>query len=789
MTVDYAETGLDVTIDWEHDPYYDTPPEEDYGEYEDFPEDFDGLFDEQEEPASRLDRSALNPKQLEAVDTLSGPLMVVAGPGSGKTRVLTDRLINLLEHNTDPRSILAITFTKKAANEVKERVAAKASHGRTRGMWLRTFHGFCLGVVKAHTEFLGLPADPVIWDTNDTKKMIRNICKELGVEYSADMHNQIFSAKDLCESSVDEMFTTLADAEALQVWGSYEKVKARNGAMDFSDIQLLAVKVLENPDLQALWRKKFRHISVDEFQDTNPVQQHLVKLIGTGADSIMVVGDGDQSIYGFRGAVPLVMDLFAANFPDTTVIVLEDNYRSNPDILHVVRGIISKNEAKYRSPLTANRNTAGGGPRINTYSDANAEITGVVRQIISLHNKGVSYDEIAVIGSLNSLLAPFEAELASRGVSYRISGKTKLLDRKIVQDVIAGLRTITRPNDTTAFLRFGGLFKGVGDKSLADVAEQALKRGVSIYQELTEVVEKAEAKAAKSRKAAPAKYVAMRKILTTMDTMRGALLRETDVEGAGTAWVETLDVLRRLFVDYGLCTSDNLEEMQSFINLATQYEMRTDGVTMSAGQTVRDPLLGVGIIKSVAGDTVVATFADQQALAEPEGSLFREAAGDGTVLRATKEGSAWLFSVDGRESKLVSFLDWLVLYAEAGEAHGAVTLTTVHSSKGQEFDHVFVIGLEDNLFPRGQNSVDVGSGYPKEGDAEERRLMFVACSRARTDLVLSWTRYRVVWGRGIVNLPSEYLYNVQEIAESGAVEVPGANSLPELPFYGGGGSW
>lgn len=702
-----------------------------------------------------VDFSLLNPKQAEAVAALSGVIQVVAGPGSGKTRVLTDRIRNLLIHEAPLTRILAVTFTKKAAAEMRERLMLSGRDSRQ--SWVTTFHSACMRIVRAEARFFGLPSEFTILSESSSKTILTAVIKEHGI----DSKGLTGPMKKVISTIKNEYFDNYAEGAAighstlleasnsrsgvpspeqiLDIMAKYDAAKLEVGAVDFDDLQTLALRLLADPEAGAKWRSWFEHVSIDEYQDTNPIQERLVQLLSTGAKSLFVVGDADQSIYGFRGAVPGVMEDFPDRVANTRTVVLDDNYRSTPEILDAVREVISKNAARARSPLHSNKD-CGGKPVIVGHVDNRSEQWAVIDSVTSLIESGVPGTEIAILCGINAVLSEYETLLFSRSIPYSVSGKQRFIDRKSVQAALAMVTCLVRPDNTHAVMSAAELYPAVGPKYLSDSRRAARAEGISLLDYLRK-----EAEEDARRKKPTKRGESLGQFFEDLGEAGSVLLRGTTGNPAGDCFRIIGTILSR--------EEFKLDDVDKVNTLASSCEMFTSEINI--------PLLNRNVTYTIA----IPGYAEMGNLSFDEhkrgwyaefvvsggdpDSLFTEA----SVRRVAVDPASvpYYARLNGAASALGQFLDHCTLDSAAEDAEEGVILSTVHSSKGREFDHVFITAVEAGILPRGGGSA-----------AEERRLMFVAMSRARVGLQMHWARTRKQWGKIMDQEPSLYLMEIQD---------------------------
>jgi DNA helicase II / ATP-dependent DNA helicase PcrA len=651
--------------------------------------------------AEHLDEllEGLNEPQREAVTHGEGPLLILAGAGSGKTRVLTHRIAHLIfTDQAQTSEILAITFTNKAAKEMRGRVEQLIGH-RTRGMWLLTFHSACVRMLRADAERLGYTRAFTIYDQADTRRLTKRCIDELGIDpkrYTpALIHNRISAAKNkLLDAAAYGEQEGASFEQAAEVYQLYERELKRMNAMDFDDLLVRAVDLLEMfPEVREHYATAFRHVLVDEYQDTNHAQYRWLQLlVGGGRDApilgegahvqghrnLAVVGDDSQSIYSFRGAdVRNILD-FQKDFPDACVVKLEQNYRSTQTILSAANAVITNNRGGMAKELWSDR--GDGDPiEIRELDDEHAEARFVVGEIMRLIDDGASRSEIAVFYRTNAMSRVIEDTLVRQEVAYQVVGGTKFYDRAEIKDVIAYLTFLSNPLDIISFTRIvNSPRRGIGQTSLSRVMSHASSTDTPVWD------------AACAPEQVPGLGAAAVKALTRfMDTM--SALRERVEQG-----IPVGDLLQAVLSATGYIQA--LEDERTF-----EAEGRIENITQ-----------------------LVEVAHEFDAAAEP-----------------------------GQDT-LDVFLGDLALVADAdtrNDEESLVTLMTLHNAKGLEYPMVFIVGCEDGIFPHSR-------ALEEAALEEERRLFYVGVTRAMRKLYLSYARRRSIFGSTTFGLPSRFLSEI-----------------------------
>jgi DNA helicase-2/ATP-dependent DNA helicase PcrA len=629
----------------------------------------------------------LNPAQREAVLTTEGPLLVIAGAGSGKTRVLTHRVGHLLAAcGAKPNEILAITFTNKAAGEMKERVEAMLGTV-ARAIWVLTFHSTCGRILRREAERLGYRSNFTIYDQADQVRLVKSCLEELDRDpkrfVPRGIHAQISNAKNQLVGP-DEYAARVAsfyDQTVADVYGVYQRRLFASNAVDFDDMLMLTVQVLQRfPEALERWSKAFRYILVDEYQDTNHAQYVLLRLLAKGHGNVMVVGDPDQSVYSFRGAdIRNIME-FERDFPNTKTIPLEQNYRSTNTILHAANAVISHNRERKEKNLWSD--LGEGEPiRVVETEDEHAEGRFVASEIAALIEEGYSAGEVAVVYRTNAQSRVLEDVLVRQGIAYQVIGGPRFYERAEIKDLVAYLQAIDNPYDAVSLMRIANRpRRAIGDTSMSRLVTYADGLGISLWEAM------GSPEAAGLGAAAVKAVSGFRSVMETlMATATDAGVPEI-LEAAldRTGYLEALETERTIEARGRL---ENLEELV--------------GVTREYQQAAEEPNLSSFLQE-------ISLYSDQDALRN----------------------------------------------AEAGEG-GQVTLMTLHNAKGLEFRAVFMLGLEEGIFPHSRS-------IEENSLEEERRLCYVGLTRAKERLTLTHTMRRSLYGRSDANLPSRFLDELPE---------------------------
>ncbi|MDA8089016.1 MAG: UvrD-helicase domain-containing protein [Nitrospiraceae bacterium] len=647
----------------------------------------------------------LNPAQKEAVTTTEGPLLVLAGAGSGKTRVITMRVAHLTHLGVPPASILAVTFTNKAAREMKERVRAllgkerhfdeKKSRVDKGRPVISTFHSLCLNILKREIEALGYRKDFTIYDTGEQVSLLRHLLSDIRVfeksfkpedvlEKISRFKNGFNNGKKQIKGGQDDF-----DVEALSenLFPRYQETMRSLNVVDFDDLLLLTLRLFrEHPEALEKYQRRFRYIMVDEYQDTNKVQYDILKLLAGENKNICVVGDDDQSIYGWRGAsLHNILD-FERHFPGTKIVRLEQNYRSFGNILKAANGVIKNNSRRMEKALRTDR---GDGPKVRLYKAENAEdealwIAGQIAQI--KFEKNLAYEDFAVIYRANTLSKPFEEALRTQRIPYTVVGGTSYFDRKEIRDLAAYLKVIANNSDSLSLLRASSAPKrGLGSATTSRLVEFAKERSM---ENLLEAFKSAGEAGVPARQAETARSFAL------MIERYGELFNKRGEMGSAfkalAQEIRFNDYLGELYKSQEMAFK-RMENAENFVQSLHNYE--------------------------------------QKALLEnPE-----------------------------KQPALRGFLEDMALDSTPGDKEEkpfGVVLTTFHSAKGLEFPVVFIACLEEDILPHKK------SALPGEDMEEERRLFYVGITRAMKELYLTCARYRTKYGKLTPLTPSRFLEEV-----------------------------
>lgn len=674
----------------------------------------------------------LNPQQAEAVVHQGSPLLIMAGAGSGKTRVLTHRIAFLLQTGRAlPSEILAITFTNKAAAEMRERVQ-KLVGPDARRIWVSTFHSACVRMLREHHGAAGLKSTFSIYDQQDSLRLLQMVLRDLDVDTKrftprfvsgriSDLKNELVGPSEYAKTAANDPVSELV----AKAYTEYQKRLRAANAVDFDDLIMETVKMLQrHPAVAEGFHRRFRHILVDEYQDTNHAQYVLVReLVGDGSDGVApgeltVVGDSDQSIYAFRGASIRNIEEFESDYKNARTIFLEQNYRSTQSILDAANSVISKNRGRRPKNLWT---AEGSGDKIviEVGDSEHDEARMVVAELDKLAMSGIDWGDIAVFYRTNAQSRALEDRLIRSGIPYRIVGGTRFYERAEIKDALAYLQAVINPDDIVALRRIINTpRRGIGDKAQASIAAHAERYGLSFGEALADTLDGSERHidglSAKARQEAARFW----SILTEA--------RKKDLEGESPAKIldELLaatgyvDQLKASLDPQDASRVDNLAEL---VSVAEDFQREWNAAQLTG--TTQDVDLG--------GAVGVTGIASEGAPGSPQ-------------------------------TQMMGFLERISLVADADQIPyenargGQVTMMTIHTAKGLEFPYVFVTGMEDGTFPHKRS-------MESEADlAEERRLAYVALTRARKRLYLTRAATRSAWGAPEDFPPSRFLDDIPE---------------------------
>lgn len=682
-----------------------------------------------------MDLSSLNKEQQRAVQCIQGPLLILAGAGSGKTTTMTHRIAYMIEQGISPYNILAVTFTNKAAGEMRDRVESLTDD--TYGIWIMTFHATCLRILRYQSERLGYKNGFTVYDESDRKALIKQILKKAQISEKEFPVNMIQSTISSCKEKEvtpdaymeDNMGDHIAQTVG-KIYGEYQSQLMKNNAMDFDDLLWNGVRLLqENPDILKHYQNRFKYIMVDEYQDTNYLQYKFIELLASASRNLCVVGDDDQCIYQWRGAdIRNILD-FEKDFPEAKTIKLEQNYRSDANILALANSVIKNNKGRKSKKLWTSR-PAGEKIEYRRLEDEKQEAWFIGSEIDRLHKEGYKYSDMAVLYRKNAQSRAFEEKFSFRGIPYRVLAGLRFYDRKEIKDVMSYLRLIDNPDDDVAITRvINEPKRGMGPKTLGAVTAYANAYGISIYRALKEP----DVRGALGKKAGQEidKFIAM------IDSCR-AEQENLTIEDLYDNVLKMSGYLQALEDANTVEADARIENILEFRSVAAEYQ------------------------KNLAGGA----FEDFEKEMEEERRDLRESG----------------FDVD-EPTELSAFLERITLMSDIDnrdEDEDAVVLMTMHSAKGLEFPVVFMPGMENGIFP-GAASLE-----SKEKLEEERRLCYVGITRAKKKLYLTSAETRTLYGRTDYTMESYFLKEMDGSLIEGD-RTPEKRRASEGGFRGEGG--
>ena len=624
----------------------------------------------------------MNENQLKAILKTQGAVMVIAGAGSGKTRVLTNRIAYLIaEKNVLESNILAITFTNKAAKEMKERIYSLVGE-TSKYIWINTFHSMCVRILRQHIDLLGYNKNFTILDTSEQKTIIKNIVKELNLSEDSYQPNNILKIISNSKNSMISVNEMKAQARfgfmknVAEIYEYYQKYLKKNSVLDFDDLMLKTIVLFEkHPEVLAIYQNKFEYIHVDEYQDTNVIQYKLIKMLSEVHKNICIVGDDDQSIYSWRGACSDNIINFEKDYEDVEVIFLDQNYRSNSTILDAANAVIKNNTDRKDKALWSENK---GGDKITVYSAANDkdETDDIAKKILDLKAQGVDYKDIAILYRANYLSRSMENSCMAFGIPYKLIGSLKFLQRQEIRDLLAYMNVIVNRNDEFSLRRIINVPKrGIGASSMAKIDNYAEQYGLSLFE----------------------------------------ALKNIDMIGVSKKIITNIHLLTQLIEKYSQTEQYSIED------------------------------LIVGIYKDSGYESMLKESAD--AYAESRIENISE------LVSSAKQFSSM-------NDNLIDFISEMSLTSDADDENedDSVVLSTVHAAKGLEYRVVFIMGLEENLFPSIRDAES--SEDERNKMEEERRLAYVAITRAKEKLFMSYANRRMQFGSIKNNKRSRFLDEV-----------------------------
>ena len=698
----------------------------------------------------------LNPQQREAVMHKDGPLMIIAGAGSGKTKVLTTRIAHLMANGVDAFKILALTFTNKAAREMKERVEKILGNQESNNLYIGTFHAVFARILRAEATRIGYPSSFTIYDTDDAKSVLKTVINELNLDdkmYKPSVvYNRISAAKNALitsEEYANDFGLQQEDARAnrpaiAQIYTAYAKRCFKNGAMDFDDLLLQFYLILKHhPEALHKYQHKFNYIMIDEYQDTNPAQYEIIKLLGAMHENVCVVGDDAQSIYSFRGATIENILLFKKDYDDVKVVKLEQNYRSTKQILNVANQVISNNKGQIPKELWTDN---GEGEKIRlvrtmTDNDEGKFVADTIQEQ-KLRNHFFN-KEFAVLYRTNAQSRAFEESLRRMNIPYTIFGGISFYQRKEIKDYIAYLRIIVNPRDEEALKRIINYpVRGIGKTSLDKLILVANEKQISLWEVLTKA---SEFGFRAGTLEAIENFVLMIKSFASM-------LKKSNAYDVAFHVGKQTGLVKELFNDKSTEGVQRYENVQELLNSIKEWvddkqnraQIDEDGVLLETEGNAE----GQGLPAGQAGT--------REEVEDPDRSVW----GEGTRDEGQGLVEEPIPARPLREDVLLSaYLQQITLLTDADEKDenaDTVKLMTIHAAKGLEFSCVFAVGLEEMLFP---NAMSINT---REELEEERRLFYVVITRAKQKLWISYANTRYKFGQVVQNDPSRFINELPE---------------------------
>jgi len=698
--------------------------------------------------------NGLNERQKEAVTTINGPLMIVAGAGSGKTKVLTTRIAHLMAKGVDAFNILALTFTNKAAKEMKERVEHILGNHEARNLYIGTFHSVFARILRSEATKIGYPSNFTIYDTDDAKSVIKTVINEMNLDDKhykpSAVYNRISSAKNAlvnAEEYKNDWHLQQEDMRAnrpaiAQIYDSYTKRCFKNGAMDFDDLLIKFYELLKNvPESLSKYQRRFKFIMIDEYQDTNPAQYEVIKLLGAMHENVCVVGDDAQSIYSFRGATIENILQFQKDYDNVHVVKLEQNYRSTKNILNVANEVIANNKGQIEKTLFTDNADGEKLRLVRTMTDNDeGKFVADTIQEQKLRNHYRNKD-FAILYRTNAQSRAFEESLRRMGIAYIIYGGISFYQRKEIKDFIAYLRLIVNPRDEEALKRIINYpVRGIGKTTVDKCVLYANEQNISMWEVLTR---------AQQYGFKAGTLESIDNFVTMMRSFASMLQKNNAYDVAVHVGKQT-NIVKELFNDKsteGLQRYENIQELLNSIkewvdDTANRQQIDDDGVM------IESPLL---------------TSPEGGGIANSQGQLFNDlnnnadsSLGEAGAVQASPTG--------GREGAsgavtLGAYLQQITLLTDADDKDpdaDNVKLMTIHAAKGLEFECVFAAGLEEMLFP---SAMSINT---REELEEERRLFYVVITRAKKKLWISYANTRYKFGQIVQNEPSRFLDELPE---------------------------
>lgn len=687
----------------------------------------------------------LNSAQKQAVEQFEGPSLIIAGAGSGKTRVLTCRIANILNHGNKPGSILALTFTNKASKEMKERIAGLVGPDLARNLWMGTFHSVFIRFLRDDAELIGFPKSFTIYDTSDSRSAIRNCVRELQLDDKVYKPNEVLSRISMAKNNLITSAAYMSNAELMQrdsisrkpkigeIYQLYEKKCRQAGAMDFDDILLyMNIMLRDFPQVLEKLQARFNFLLVDEYQDTNFSQYLIVKKLSARHRNVCVVGDDSQSIYAFRGARIENILNFLKDYPEAKEFKLEQNYRSTKTIVDAANSLIARNSNRLNKECFSEAEQGEKIEVVRGYTDQE-EAFSVVSSIMSrLYSAKAQYSEFAVLYRTNAQSRVVEEALRKRSVPYRIFGGHSFYERAEVKDVMSYMRLLVNPKDDEAFRRVVNVPpRGIGDTTMLNLAAAAGAASVSMW----EALHTGDLAAFGIKPAAAARLTDFANLISEI----GSRVRTTNAYDISMEVVLRSGYMTHLKADTTIEGQARVENVEELFNSIKELEGEYLGGEIFEGELsdINTDTPPVFVKSQLSLNLQSAESVNSENPGEPDGQKSDNV--KMLLLETFLENITLMSAIDEKTDK---------------EDNNKVSLMTVHSAKGLEFPYVYVIGMEDNLFP----SI---TGTSSESEIEEeRRLFYVALTRAMKHVTLSYAQSRFRWGNNVNYPPSRFLKEI-----------------------------
>ena len=687
----------------------------------------------------------LNSAQKQAVEQFEGPSLIIAGAGSGKTRVLTCRIANILNHGNKPGSILALTFTNKASKEMKERIAGLVGPDLARNLWMGTFHSVFIRFLRDDAELIGFPKSFTIYDTSDSRSAIRNCVRELQLDDKVYKPNEVLSRISMAKNNLITSAAYMSNAELMQrdsisrkpkigeIYQLYEKKCRQARAMDFDDILLyMNIMLRDFPQVLEKLQARFNFLLVDEYQDTNFSQYLIVKKLSARHRNVCVVGDDSQSIYAFRGARIENILNFLKDYPEAKEFKLEQNYRSTKTIVDAANSLIARNSNRLNKECFSEAEQGEKIEVVRGYTDQE-EAFSVVSSIMSrLYSAKAQYSEFAVLYRTNAQSRVVEEALRKRSVPYRIFGGHSFYERAEVKDVMSYMRLLVNPKDDEAFRRVVNVPpRGIGDTTMLNLAAAAGAASVSMW----EALHTGDLAAFGIKPAAAARLTDFANLISEI----GSRVRTTNAYDISMEVVLRSGYMTHLKADTTIEGQARVENVEELFNSIKELEGEYLGGEIFEGELsdINTDTPPVFVKSQLSLNLQSAESVNSENPGEPDGQKSDNV--KMLLLETFLENITLMSAIDEKTDK---------------EDNNKVSLMTVHSAKGLEFPYVYVIGMEDNLFP----SI---TGTSSESEIEEeRRLFYVALTRAMKHVTLSYAQSRFRWGNNVNYPPSRFLKEI-----------------------------